>query len=271
VSFIVAAMAAHTTNITQPVKHTPSRVRARPFRVTDRDLELLRFIAAHRFVLACQVSVWFGTDRAVAYRRLSGLVGVGLLSYTRVFHAKPGCYRVTNGGLAVIDSRLPRPAIDLRTYGHDVGVVSLALESLAGRFGAAETIVSEREMRSTDQRDDGAHDSHAIALLGYDRYGHQRRHYPDLVVELSDGGRVAIELELSMKGRRRLEDILAGYGAQHGLIVVVYVTTRPAIAGRVRALASSLGLERLVRVDYRASVDVHDTGGCRAPWQEVGR
>src|SRR5690348_5677130 len=100
------------TNSTRSGSATRSR-RARPFRLTDRDLELLAFVAAHRFALAAHLQAWLGTTSAVAYRRLAALVDVGLLSYRRIFHAQPGCYLMTNGGLAVIDSELPRPAIDL--------------------------------------------------------------------------------------------------------------------------------------------------------------
>jgi hypothetical protein len=228
--------------------------RARKFLLTDRDLELLRFIAAHRFVLAAQARAWLGSDRAVAYRRLSGLVGVGLLSYERIFHAQPGCYQVTNGGLAVIDSDLPRPSIDLRCYRHDVDVVWLALAALHGSFGSFDRALSEREMRSHDQQPDRRDERFAIPLGDYAASGRPRSHYPDVLLVAGDGRRVALELELSMKGRRRLESIFIGYGGERRITRVVYFTDRQSIAHAVAATAAACGVEGLVQVRPAAGI-----------------
>lgn len=222
---------------------------ARRFRLTGRDLELLGFVAAHRFVLAAHVESWLGTSSQFSYRRLLGLVEVGLLSHERIFHAQPGCYRVTNGGLAVIDSELPRPTIDLRTYGHDVGVVWLWLACRAGRFGQVERLFTEREMRSHDQSaKDFERNRFGVPVDGYDRAGRQRSHYPDLLGIKSEGGRLALELELTLKGRRRLENILVGYGGQSLIGRVIYVTGRPAVARALLSAGAELGLEQLIEV-----------------------
>jgi hypothetical protein len=223
--------------------------RARPFLITDRDLRLIAFVAAHRFVLAGHIRELLGVDRAVAYRRLSGLVGVGLLSYRRIFHAQPGIYQITNGGLAVIDSQLPKPTIDLRTYGHDLGVVSLAVAAEHDRLGAVDRVWSEREMRSHDQRPETGL-LFGVPLGLWDRYGRPRVHYPDLVLTGPGGGRIAVELELSMKGRKRLEGILAAYGSQPGITEVLYLTDQPGIQARVREIVAAFGLEQLVSVQY---------------------
>jgi hypothetical protein len=221
---------------------------SRRFLLTDRDLELLGFIAAHRFVLAAHVNSWLGSDRAVAYWRLSGLVGAGLLSYERIFHAQPGCYQVTNGGLGVIGSDLPRPTIDLRCYRHDLGVVWLHLAALEGRFGSCAQVVSERQMRSHDQQPDHQGERFAITLGEYAPNGRHRLHYPDLLVGGRDGRRVAVELELSMKGRRRLERILISYGGEHRITEVVYLTDRRQIAQAVSETAAECDLRELVQV-----------------------
>ncbi len=99
------------------------RPRAHGFCLTERDLELLGFIATQRFVLARHVEAWLQASEVVAYRRLRGLVRSGLVVYERFFDRRPGCYRVTGSGLAVIESPLPRPIIDLRFYRHDLGAV----------------------------------------------------------------------------------------------------------------------------------------------------
>src|SRR5947209_10865196 len=108
-------------------RHGGSRRRRRSFRITERDRELLAFVAAHPFVLAAHVRAWFGAGRSVCYRRLQALTDAGLLSFRRIFHAQPGCYQATNGGLGLAGSSLPRPRITLRTYAHDAGSVWLWL------------------------------------------------------------------------------------------------------------------------------------------------
>ncbi len=54
-----------------------------------------------------------------------------------------------------------------------------------------------------------------VRLAGVGPHGGERRHYPDLVLTTETGHRVAIELELTGKGRRRTEEILGGYAFDH--------------------------------------------------------
>jgi DNA-binding PadR family transcriptional regulator len=157
-------------------------------------------------VLASQVVVWLGASRAVVYRRLSALVEMGLLSHRRVFHGQPGVFAITNGGLAIAESSLPLPRLDLRTYRHDLGCVWLELQ-IVRRMASGEVVVSEREMRSRDRRAliDGGHGLFGVELPGVGPAGQPRLHYPDLTILDADSGRRwAVELELTPKGRRRL-------------------------------------------------------------------
>jgi hypothetical protein len=212
----------------------------------------------HRFVLAAHVRHWMGVARQASYRRLAGLAEVGLLSYRRIFHAQPGCYLITNGGLAVIDSALPRPAIDLRTYDHDVGVVWLWLLACEGRYGPARRVVTERQMRSKDQRNDPLRSERfGIPIGGYDRSGRPRVHYPDVLVLDGNDRRVALELELSLKSRRRLLDILIGYGGEPRLRKVVYVPGRRSVERTLQGIVGELGLGELIEVRPAA-------GACQA-------
>src|SRR3954469_9692988 len=139
--------------------------------VTPRDIALVAWVASQRFVLAGQAQAWLGAGRVVTYRRLQALVSLGLLRHERIFHAQPGVYLATNGGLALCGSPLPRARVDLRCYRHDLGVVWLAL-ALAREWGGGEEasgrVVTEREMRSADGRSESspAGGRFAIALAG---------------------------------------------------------------------------------------------------------
>lgn len=241
-----------------PVTTTPqrrsgrARSRAGGFQLTDRDLELLEFIASQRFVLARHVEAWLQASEVVAYRRLRGLVRSGMVAYARLFARRPGCYRITASGLAVIESTLPRPVIDLRSYRHDLGAVWLWLASREGRFCEADQILSERQMRSDDQRPvphlDGA--PFGIPLGGYARDGRPRLHFPDVLVLRPDKRRVALELELTLKSRKRLEAIIAGYAAEPRIEQVVYQTDSRKVAAALFEVLSMFGLDGQVLVHY---------------------
>ncbi len=228
------------------------------FCITHRDLELLGMVAAHRFVLACQVREWLRTSEVVAYRRLKGLVESGLLSYRRIFHARPGCYQATAAGLGVIESPLPRATIDLRTYRHDVGVVWVWLAASNDCFGAYRRVLSERQMRSHDQRREQGDESFAIPLGSYTPGGQPRLHYPDVLVTQTGGRQIAIELELTLKSRSRLEEILTGYRAQPRIECVLYFTDSATIRTAVRETSWMLGLDGRVEIEYFAPAPERD-------------
>src|ERR1039458_1773282 len=62
------------------------------------------------------------------------------------------------------------------------------------------------------------------------------------------GRRIALELELSGKGRTRLEGILAGYASDARVDAVVYLTDDLKVAHKVRGAARKLGISSLVHV-----------------------
>lgn len=202
-------------------------------------------------MLACQAHAFLRCDRAVAYRRLDGLQRAGLLSYQRIFHAQPGLFQITHGGLGLIDSELPRPTVDLRTYRHDIGTTWLWLTAHAGRYGPCTELWSERELRSHHLRQaESADDPFAVARDGHDRSGRPRVHHPDVLVLDFDGLGTALELELTIKARPRLERILLGYGCSPRIHRVVYVTDSRGVARVIGGLVSSFGLDGQVSVQY---------------------
>lgn len=256
-----------------PKHESPSQVRrarrAHPFRLTDRDLELLGFVAAHRFVLAAHVHEWIGADRSVAYRRLGALVDAGLLRYERIFHAQSGIFQITNGGLAVIDSHLPRPTIDLRTYRHEIGVVWLWLAARAKAFGEVDSLLSEREMRSHDQRSDVDGTRFAATIDGYDRAGRPRVHHPDVLIIGPDRSQIALELELSMKGRQRLEQILLAYAIDQRIRQVVYLTDQAGVATAINQAVEQLNLRDRVVVRYFPGSPAARDQRPGSPWRAI--
>lgn len=218
----------------------------RPVRITHRDLELLRFIGAHRFVLAEHLHHLLGRDRSVSYRLLSRLASRGLVRYERVFHHQPGVFLVTSAGLAICGMRLPKPRIDLRIYCHEQHVPTLWLAATAGHLGNAVVVFTERELRHHNQTDT-IPDTVPVAgplaakLGGVDRAGNPRLHYPDVLIIHPDGLFTALELELTLKSRSRLREIVFGYALDGRFHQAVYFTTQNHVANAVLGLSSEFG------------------------------
>src|SRR5437763_1236087 len=119
-----------------------------------------------------------------------------------------------------------------------------------GRPRAFHLTEPDREMRHLDQQAEPYEDRFAHALLATSPQGRQRGHYPDVLAVLSDGSRVAYELELSQKSRRWLEQIFIAYSLDHRLRSVVYVTNRRQVANALNQGAATFGLGDLIAVRY---------------------
>jgi hypothetical protein len=109
-------------------------------------------------------------------------------------------------------------------------------------------VIAERRLRSHDGTADGRADPLGVRLGGVGPGGRDRLHYPDLILIGIDGRRIALELELSAKPRRRLETIIGGYGADPRVDAVLYLVDEPRVAGAVRRAAANLGISPLVHV-----------------------
>jgi DNA-binding transcriptional ArsR family regulator len=218
--------------------------------ITERDQRMLAFAAEHPFVLGDHLARLLDVSKDAATARMRALRDAGLLTEAVRFHGEPPLFQLTTAGRRAIGSDLPssRP-VNLATYRHDAGLAWLAVAAERGMFGPLSEIVCERRMRSEDRRGDERAETHGVRLGSAGRDGRPRLHYPDLVVRTTTGHRVAFELELSGKGRRRREQILAAYAADRRIDAVVYLVDRPA---RRRALQESVrrvGISDRVRVE----------------------
>jgi hypothetical protein len=215
--------------------------------LTERDRELLGFLAEHRLVLAGHVGALLGISTDAADRRLRVLTAGGWVSRLKLFRGYPACYQITPAGLQLSDSRLRATRVDLSEYEHDVGVAWLTLAARSGTFGAVREVIAERTLRSHD----GANRDRqplGVRLGGIGPGGRERLHYPDLVLVTPEGRRIAIELELTSKGRTRRERILGGYGADARIDAVLYLVQDRSVGRAVQASARRLGISDRVLV-----------------------
>lgn len=240
---------------------TPSATSARaPTRtsspkLTDRDRLLLEFIAEHRLVLPAHVQALLGLSAATVSRRLRTLEQAGLLLRNKLFEGYPPHYRIARKGLRLIGSRLPVPKGDVAVR-HDIGVAWLWLAARNGTFGSLAEVVSERQMRSRDGTEAHAarvtgrreQDPFGVRLSGYGPGSRAQLHYPDLLLIDRDGRRIAVELELSSKGRARRHRIIGGYAADRHIDAVLYLVQDPRIGREVQDAARRFGSDRRVLV-----------------------
>lgn len=161
-------------------------------RLTKRDLVLLDWINQFGFVNAKLVAQFLKVSLAVAYRRLRKLVQHQYLHHQSIYFGLPGVYQVTSLGVAVSQSVLPAPrSIRQASYHHDLAVTALSLvlcEQYQGSY------VSERLLR------------HRAGSKGVGQFGH----FCDGVLN-KEGKQIAIEVELTKKGKQRREKILKHY------------------------------------------------------------
>jgi hypothetical protein len=217
-------------------------------RLTERDVELLSFLAEHRLALPTHVAALLDTSAAAACTRMGKLARAGYLRPQDPFPGEPRWYQITRKGLSYIGSRLPTPGVNLREYKHDVGIAWLWLAAQRGTFGPVGEILGARRLRSIDGGREPDAEPLAVRLSGLGPHGREQLHYPDLLLRTADGRRVALELELSPKGRTRLEKILAGYAADPRFAGVVYLVESRAVARSVHTAARRLGISDLVHL-----------------------
>lgn len=228
----------------------PVRKRGRPAvpAVTERDRAMLAWLGRHRFATAKQVQAKFQFHQRAVYARLAKMAQLGLVEHHRVLYGEPGVYITTKGGLAIAGVDFTPATIDMRTYWHTFGLVTLATELEA--VDDVEAVLTEREIRAADSGASERRELQYAVWMGQNRAtGAPRLHFPDLVVRRADGQKEAIEYELNPKQSSRLKAIISGYvRARHLTGGVTYHTPKQAIAKRIEAIARRLDAQDLVRV-----------------------
>jgi hypothetical protein len=210
---------------------------------------VLGFLAEHRLARVDHLMVCLGASGAAVAERLDALAALGLLAIRgAVFEGRPPAVQITRQGLGAIGSDLPTPRFDWRCYAHDVGVAWVWLAARAGAFGELQTVVAERRLRSRDGPGRRSDPPLAVQLGGVGPGGRERLHYPDLLLRTAEGARVAVELELTLKSRQRLEKILTGYGAAPNLDAVLYLVHKRGVGDAIARTARRLGISDRVMV-----------------------
>jgi hypothetical protein len=177
----------------------------------ERDAKVLQWINGFGFASAEQIQRFMKVKPTAAYVRLKKLVDNGFLVRERILHGQARIHKITKKGmLASADALAPTKFITLGTFRHDFMLVDLAL-SLETETGG--TFIPDRRIR------------HNEGLSGKGQSGHVADGY----LYVGDDKPIAIELELSVKSRARIVDIINTYGGDLDVKEVWYYTDHKAV------------------------------------------
>lgn len=216
-----------------------------------RDRELVRYVGRQGIVCAAHVMRAMGAGRSVTYDRVARCIEAGLLERHEVLRSEPAVLRATGEGLRWAGLGLPVASFSPGSVGHELRCASVALW-LGDRNGGFQMVIPEREIAFVE-RLEGKPFARAEVLLPS---GRRSFHRADLAVRLANGELHAVEVELTPKAPRRLEEIIRGWRRARGVDRVVYFCeggkTRRGVeraVSRVRAEGSVVvrGLEETLR------------------------
>jgi hypothetical protein len=186
-----------------------------------------------------------------ARARLLGAARAGLLRRSRPLTEHPSLYTVTRAGLRVCGmSGLDPCRVSASNALHAIACAEVAVT--LERCYPDHRVLGERELRR-DEREFGA--QLASARLGTAPAGGSLLHRPDLVLwpEASeDELPVAVEVELTIKGHRRLTDICRAWARCRCVAGVVYLAPPEVEQAVQRAVTSADAGERIAVVPLDA-------------------
>lgn len=210
--------------------------------LTERDIEILRWITRHGVVTAELVGkrfFWRSPDKTygkwAAYRRLAAMERLGLILRDKPFANEQAVLRVTREGARIADVGIRPAPLVLSQLRHTVAVVLLA-EGLAAQHRGCE-LRTERELRAERYR---------LQRQGADTSGGR---IPDVVLHIPAKGpgaqkikRVAVELDLTRKDRRAMERMILQYDQVDGIDAVWWYVL-PVRVERTRNVIRDLAAE----------------------------
>ena len=179
--------------------------------LTDRDKEILCFINECGFCVMPQIQKEFNLKFHRSYQVMKRLIAAGYVLHQQIFKQQHGIYHLTKKGAA--QTSLPLfLQISLGGYQHQLLITDIR-QKLCVRYPNAKWI-SERYLKQQK------------FYYGIGKVGH----IADGIMLFPDNKKkFVIEVEVSMKGKRRIEKILSAYGAQFDIAEVWYFCADPLI------------------------------------------
>jgi len=205
-----------------------------------RDRELVGWVTRMGAVGIEQVQERFGVCRSVAYAIVARLVQAGLIERVATLPGDPTLLCATAQGIAYAGLALAPARVSPGAVDHWLACADVAL--WAERRWGRDSVMSERELRFAEL---DSPKPIASAIVGELPGGRPMPHRPDLVVR-HDGRTMAIEVELTPKAPRRLEQIVRSWRRARHVDQVLYVAPPgPTQRAVERAVVSTHAQERV--------------------------
>ena len=142
--------------------------------------------------------------RTATYRRAAALIEAGLLERLDLLRSHPSLLRATRDGLRFAGLGMPVAKVSPGAVDHMLRCTTVAIE--AAREYAPARVLTEREIVSLEVIEGRRV---ASVSLGHSR-GYESFHRADVAV-LREEGTILIEVELTPKAPRRLEQLIRGW------------------------------------------------------------
>jgi hypothetical protein len=208
---------------------------------TDRDAQIVKWLGRIGAAGAEHVMGQFGMHQVATYRRLGRLTAEGLVGHRMVLHNRPGLYWAAREGLRWQGAtRLRVFRVAPATFEHvwEAATVAVALRSRLPDWWP----IYEREIKLLE-----ADEGRLIASVKTGWDARSMLHRPDLALVAPSGRVVAVEVELTDKGPRRLAQICRAWARARHIDHVYYLAAPRARRTTMRAVRS-VNAEDLITV-----------------------
>lgn len=187
---------------------------------TDRDIEILKFINEFGFCEICQIQKQFGLRKARSYQIMERLIKADLVKHERIFFGRNGVYSLTKAGADCTDLP-PLSNIPKDNYNHQLTVIDVYF-NIKEKYPESSWLGERRIKRDK-------------SVYGV---GRKVKHLADAVVVLPDNKQIAIEVELTMKSLKRLNEIINSYVMHNEIAEAWYFCSEETIE-KVRKIAGN--------------------------------
>ena len=213
-------------------------------------LDVLVEAARHDVLVGEQIRVALSVDPVTIDDVLARHVARGLLRSARWFPSVPSVYWITEMGLEAVGSELPPPVVSVADVRRGLGATWAYVRAADGRILGA-TALTRREAVARDRAPVASRASRPVGVrvAGLPAEGGSGLSYPDVVLVWPDA-LAAIHVWLTGAGLGGLPAWLRAYGADARYQVVAFLVEDERLASRIEAVAASLGLQRLVSVQW---------------------
>jgi hypothetical protein len=157
--------------------------------LTDRDSDILRLVFKFRFCLGRHIKDLCGFNGSRATdRRLKALIDGGYLERKKYLYGMPYLYTLTHKGRMFLGVNKRADTIRVDRITHDIKIIDTVIYYIRKYGLSFNDILSEKEL-------------HILEGFGL------RKHQPDFLFTL-DNKKYAVEIELSVKSKKRLEQYI---------------------------------------------------------------